>query len=62
MVWQWTVMDGDGWRWTARLQLNIKGLRDGESAAMGDEEQCKLKGNVGTAGSGGDKRQHRIKA
>jgi len=34
-------MDGDGWRWMARLQLDIKGWHDGESTAMGDKEQCK---------------------
>jgi hypothetical protein len=54
-------MDGNGWRWTARLQLDIKGRRDGESMAMGDEEQCKRDGNAGAAGSGSDKRQRGIK-
>ena len=56
MAWQWTVMDGDGWRWTARLQLDIKGRRDGESTAMGDKERCKRGGNAGVAGGGSDKR------
>ena len=45
----------------ARLQLDIKGWRDGESTAMGDEERCKGDGNVGAAGGGSDKRQRGIK-
>ena len=61
MAWGWTVMDGDGWRWTARLQLDIKGRRDGESMAMGDEERCKRDDNVGAAGGGSDKHQRGIK-
>jgi hypothetical protein len=44
----------------ARLQLDIKGRRDGESTAMGDEERCKRDGDVGAAGSGSDKRQRGI--
>ena len=55
------VMDGDGWQWMARLQLDIKGWRDGESTAMGDEERCKRDGNIGAAGGGSDKRQRGIK-
>jgi len=55
------VKDCDGWRWTARLQLDIKGRGDGESRAMGDEERCKRDGNVGAAGGGSDKRQCGIK-
>jgi hypothetical protein len=54
-------MDGDGWRWTGRLQLDIKGRRDGESTAMGDEERCKRDGDVDAAGSGSDKHQRGIK-
>jgi len=53
-------MDGDGWRWTARLQLDIKGRRDGELTEMGDEEQRKRDGDVGAAGSGSDKCQRGI--
>jgi hypothetical protein len=45
----------------ARLQLNIKGPRDGELTAMGDEERCKCDGDVGAAGGGSDKRQRGIK-
>jgi len=52
---------GDGWRWTARLQLDIKGRRDGESTAMGDEERCKCDGDVGPAAGGSDKHQRGIK-
>jgi len=55
------MMDGDGWRWTARLQLDIKGRRDGESTAMGDKERCKRGGDAGAAGGGSDKRQRGIK-
>ena len=55
-------MDGDGWQWTAQLQLDIKGWHDGESTVMGDEEWCKRDGDVGAAGSGSDKRQRGIKA
>ena len=55
-------MDGDGWQWTAQLQLDIKGRHDGESTVMGDEEWCKRDGDVGAAGSGSDKRQRGIKA
>ena len=62
MAWRWTVMDGDGWRWMAQLQLNIKGRCDGKSKVMGDKEWCKRYGNVGTAGGGSDKRQRGIKA
>jgi len=54
-------MDGDGWRWTARMQLDFKGRCDGESTAMGDEERCKRDGDVGAAGSGSDKHQRGIK-
>jgi hypothetical protein len=54
-------MDGDGWRWTARLQLDITGPRDGKLTAMGDEERCKRDGDVGTAGGWSDKRQRGIK-
>ncbi len=45
----------------ARLQLDIKGRRDGELTAMGDEERCKRDGDVGAAGGGSDKHQHGIK-
>jgi hypothetical protein len=55
------VMDGDGWQWMARLQLDIKGWRDGESTAMGDEKLCKRVGYIGAAGGGSDKRQRGIK-
>ena len=54
-------MDGDGWGWTAQLQLDIKGRHDGELTAMGDEERCKRDGNVGAAGGGSDKCQRGIK-
>jgi hypothetical protein len=55
------AMDGDGRQWMAQLQLNIKGRRDGESTAMGNEEWCKRDDNVGTAGGGSDKGQRGIK-
>ena len=55
------VMDGNVWQWTAQLQLDIKGRRDGKLTAMGDEERCKRDGDVGAAGSGSDKRQRGIK-
>ena len=54
-------MDGNGWQWTAQLQLNIKGWCDGESMAMGNKERCKRDGNVGAAGGGSDKHQRGIK-
>ena len=54
-------MDGDGWQWMARLQLDIKGGRDGKSTAMGGKEWCKRDGDVSAAGSGSDKRQRGIK-
>jgi len=54
-------MDGDGWQWMARLQLDIKGRLDGKLTAMGGEERCKRDGDVGAAGSGSDKRQCGIK-
>ena len=53
------AMDGEGLRWMA--MDSIKGRGDGESTAMGDEERCKLDGNVGSAGGGSDKRQCGIK-
>jgi len=55
------VIDGNGWRWTARLQLDIKGWHDGESTAMGDEERCKHDGNVSASCGGSNKRKRGIK-
>ena len=58
------AMDGDRRQWMAMdstMQLDIKGWRDSESTAMGDNEQYKHDGNVSASGGGSNKRKREIK-